>query len=188
MRCETLSHLEEPRQPIGGAQQGADRGSAEAGAARSRPCARDRKRNRAARRPFRARNAASDMAAERARRGVPAVDCAVDRGGRPANVLAPLRLDVGEQPWPIASAAAVLSLNMIHIAPWAAGTALISWSSRHSRARRRAFLYGPFRRENAHTSPSNEAFDRQLRTQTQLGACAIWRRLRATRRRPGRGH
>jgi Protein of unknown function (DUF938) len=43
----------------------------------------------------------------------------------PANVLAPLRLDVGDQPWPIASAAAVVSLNMIHIAPWDAGMALI---------------------------------------------------------------
>ena len=32
---------------------------------------------------------------------------------------------MGEQPWPIASAAAVVSLNMIHIVPWAAGMALI---------------------------------------------------------------
>ena len=33
------------------------------------------------------------------------------------NVSSPLRLDVTEQPWPIASAAAVVCLNMIHIAP-----------------------------------------------------------------------
>jgi hypothetical protein len=32
---------------------------------------------------------------------------------------------VGEQPWPIASAAAVVSLNMIHVVSWAAGMALI---------------------------------------------------------------
>ena len=82
---------------------------------------------------------------------------------RPANVLAPLRLDVGEQPWPVASAAAVVSLNMIHIAPWDAGMALIRGQPRFSTPAR--FLYGPFRRGTVHTSPSNEAFDRQLRAQ-----------------------
>jgi hypothetical protein len=50
----------------------------------------------------------------------------------PANVLAPFRLDVAEQPWPIASAAAVVSLNMIHIAPWDAGMALIRGAPRFS--------------------------------------------------------
>jgi SAM-dependent methyltransferase len=83
----------------------------------------------------------------------------------PANVLAPLRLDVGELPWPIASAAAVVSLNMIHIAPWAAGMALIRGAAAVLGPGAVLFLYGPFRRGDKHTSPSNEAFDRQLRTQ-----------------------
>jgi hypothetical protein len=83
--------------------------------------------------------------------------------GGPANVLAPLRLDVGEQPWPIASAAAVVSLNMIHIAPWDAGMALIRGAAAILAPSAPLFLYGPFRRGASHTSPSNEAFDRQLR-------------------------
>ena len=58
---------------------------------------------------------------------------------RPANVLAPLRLDVGEQPWPVASAAAVVSLNMIHIAPVGRRHGADSRSSRDSRPRRHAF-------------------------------------------------
>jgi SAM-dependent methyltransferase len=83
----------------------------------------------------------------------------------PANVLPPLRLDVGEQPWPVASAAAVVSLNMIHIAPWDAGMALIRGAAAILRPGAVLFLYGPFRRGAMHTSPSNEAFDRQLREQ-----------------------
>ena len=83
----------------------------------------------------------------------------------PANVLAPFRLDVAEQPWPIASAAAVVSLNMIPIAPWDAGRALIRGAAAVLGPGAMLFLYGPFRRGARHTSPSNEAFDRQLRAQ-----------------------
>jgi hypothetical protein len=84
---------------------------------------------------------------------------------RPANVLAPLRLDVGKQPWPITSAAAVVSLNMIHIAPWDAGMALIRGAAAVLGPGGVLFLYGPFRRGARHTSSSNEAFDGQLRAQ-----------------------
>ncbi len=84
---------------------------------------------------------------------------------RPANVLAPLRLDVGEQPWPISAAAAVVSLNMIHIAPWDAGMALIRGAAAILAPGAVLFLYGPFLHGARHTSPSNEAFDRQLRAQ-----------------------
>ena len=83
----------------------------------------------------------------------------------PANVLEPLRLDVGEQPWPIAFAAAVVSLNMIHITPWDAGMALIRGAAAILEPGAMLFLYGPFRRGAMHISPSNEAFDRQLRAQ-----------------------
>jgi hypothetical protein len=76
-----------------------------------------------------------------------------------------LRLDVGELPWPIASAAAVVSLNMIHIAPWTVGRALIRGAAAVLGPGALLFLYGPFRRGGRHTSPSNEAFDRQLRGQ-----------------------
>src|SRR3984957_14590406 len=98
-------------------------------------------------------------------------------------MLAPFRLDVAEQPWPIASAAAVVSLNMIYITPWDAGRALIRGAAAVLGPGAMLFLYGPFRRGATHTSPSNEAFDRQLRAQNPAWASAIWRRWRGTRRR-----
>ena len=79
------------------------------------------------------------------------------------NVRSPLLLDVMEQPWPISSAAAVVSLNMIHIAPWSATEALIRGAQHVLRERGLLFLYGPFRRDGRHTADSNEAFDRSLR-------------------------
>ena len=81
------------------------------------------------------------------------------------NIRAALRLDVTEQPWPVSSAAAVICLNMIHIAPWAAGQALIRGARATLSFGGTLFLYGPFRRNGQHTSPSNEAFDRQLQSQ-----------------------
>jgi SAM-dependent methyltransferase len=81
------------------------------------------------------------------------------------NVLEPIRLDVVDQPWPVSSAAAVVCLNMIHIAPWAAAEALIRGAEATLAAGGVLFLYGPYRRGGRHTAPSNEAFDRQLRAQ-----------------------
>jgi SAM-dependent methyltransferase len=80
-----------------------------------------------------------------------------------ANLLEPMRLDVVEQPWLVSSAAAVVCLNMIHIAPWAAAEALIRGAEGILAPGGLLFLYGPYRRGGEHTAPSNEAFDRQLR-------------------------
>ena len=82
-----------------------------------------------------------------------------------SNVRQPLRLDVCDQPWPVGSAAAVVCLNMIHIAPWAAAEALIRGAEAILVLGGVLFLYGPYRRDGKHTAPSNEAFDRQLRAQ-----------------------
>lgn len=81
------------------------------------------------------------------------------------NIRPILRLDVTEKPWPVASAAAVVCLNMIHIAPWSAGAALMRGAQDILITGGTLFLYGPFRRGGRHTSESNEAFDRQLRSQ-----------------------
>jgi hypothetical protein len=79
------------------------------------------------------------------------------------NVLPAVRLDVTEKPWPTESAVAVVCLNMIHIAPWGAGEALIRGASDILWEGGPLFLYGPFRRAGQHTALSNEAFDQQLR-------------------------
>ena len=47
---------------------------------------------------------------------------------RLSNVRPPLHLDVSALPWPIDSAAALVCINMIHIAPWSATEALFQGS------------------------------------------------------------
>jgi hypothetical protein len=52
---------------------------------------------------------------------------------------------------------------MIHIAPWAAAEALFHGAGERLTSDGVLFLYGPYKRDGAHTAPSNEAFDAQLR-------------------------
>ena len=64
--------------------------------------------------------------------------------------------------WTIA-ADAILCINMIHIAPWSATEGLIRGAASALGKGGSLFLYGPFRREGAHTAESNAAFDADLR-------------------------
>jgi SAM-dependent methyltransferase len=80
-----------------------------------------------------------------------------------SNIAPPLLLDVERQPWPVAHADAVLSINMIHIAPWSAAEALFRGAARLLPAAGVLYLYGPFKRGGRHTAPSNERFDERLR-------------------------
>jgi SAM-dependent methyltransferase len=79
------------------------------------------------------------------------------------NVLPPLDLDVRSEPWPVQRADALLCINMIHIAPWAAAERLLDGASRLLGPGAPLVLYGPYRRDGRHTAPSNEAFDADLR-------------------------
>lgn len=84
------------------------------------------------------------------------------------NVRAPLALDVGAEPWPLAGPVdAVLAINLIHIAPWSAAEALVAGAERHlgSDPPGVLVLYGPFKEHGAHTAASNEAFDAALRAE-----------------------
>jgi hypothetical protein len=53
---------------------------------------------------------------------------------------------------------------MIHIAPWTAAIGLMRGAAAVLPLGGMLYVYGPFRREGRHTAPSNEAFDRDLRT------------------------
>jgi SAM-dependent methyltransferase len=81
------------------------------------------------------------------------------------NLLAPLRLDVTAEHWPVARADAVVCNNMIHIAPWAVSEGLIAGASRLLPAGGVLYLYGPYRIGGCHTAPSNQDFDTWLRAQ-----------------------
>lgn len=80
-----------------------------------------------------------------------------------ANLNAPLALDVLNDDWGIGHVAAIVCINMIHIAPWEAAESLFRCAGARLSAGGVLYLYGPYRRNDAHTAPSNEAFDEQLR-------------------------
>jgi cyclopropane fatty-acyl-phospholipid synthase-like methyltransferase len=79
------------------------------------------------------------------------------------NLRPPLPLDVTATPWPVASAEAIVCINMIHIAPWEATVALFAGAMRALPPRGLLYLYGPYRFSGAFTAPSNEEFDRSLK-------------------------
>lgn len=79
------------------------------------------------------------------------------------NVRPAIALDAAAEIWPVDHADMVLSINMIHIAPWAATVGLMRGAARLLPMHGVLFLYGPYRRGGCHTAPSNEAFDRDLR-------------------------
>ena len=82
-----------------------------------------------------------------------------------ANVRPPRDLDVRSPDWGVAAADAVVCVNMIHIAPWSCTEGLIAGAARLLPANGPLVLYGPFKRDGAHTAPSNAAFDASLRAQ-----------------------
>ena len=80
-----------------------------------------------------------------------------------ANVRAPLALDVHQPDWGVDTLDAVVCINMIHISPWSAAQALFAGAGSRLADGGVLYLYGPYKRGGAHTSPSNDAFDQQLR-------------------------
>ena len=79
------------------------------------------------------------------------------------NVLPPIALDAAAPVWPLAAADAVIAINMVHISPWAATEGLVAGAARILPAGGLLYLYGPYRRADVPTAPSNEAFDESLR-------------------------
>jgi SAM-dependent methyltransferase len=80
-----------------------------------------------------------------------------------ANLEPPVLLDVEREPWPVAQAAAIVNINMVHIAPWSAAEALFRGAARRLPPSGPLFLYGPFKRGGQHTAESNQRFDERLR-------------------------
>ena len=82
-------------------------------------------------------------------------------------VLAPLDIDVCSERWEegkLAPVDAIVSINMIHIAPWAATLGLFAGAGRLLGAGGLVFLYGPFMHNGVHNAPSNSDFDESLRS------------------------
>jgi len=91
------------------------------------------------------------------------IDAWREAAGLP-NLLPALRLDAADpDSWPVAQADAVISINMVHISPWAAAEGLMAGAARVLPAGGGLFLYGPFFERDVATAPSNLAFDESLR-------------------------
>lgn len=94
------------------------------------------------------------------------------------NLYSPVQLDACDRTWPVERdrhlsglnlqrhpITAIVNINMIHIAPWEACQGLMAGAGRILSAGGVLYLYGPFRRNGRHTSPSNEVFNSSLRAQ-----------------------
>ncbi|WP_373047543.1 DUF938 domain-containing protein [Vulgatibacter sp.] len=79
------------------------------------------------------------------------------------NVRPAIHLDAAAEVWPVDRADALISINMIHIAPPEATEGLLQGAARILPPGGVLVLYGPFREGGRHTAPSNEAFDADLR-------------------------
>jgi SAM-dependent methyltransferase len=86
------------------------------------------------------------------------------------NVLDPIQLDVRSEPWfghaePAPAFDLIFCANMLHIAPWEAGLALLRGSGRHLAPGGKLVTYGPYFEDGVPSAPTNVAFDQSLREQ-----------------------
>jgi SAM-dependent methyltransferase len=86
-----------------------------------------------------------------------------------ANLRAPQAIDLNDANWTWQSEAggggplaAIVCINVLHISPWRVAEHLIAGAGRLLRADGHLFIYGPFKRDGAHTAPSNAEFDASL--------------------------
>lgn len=89
---------------------------------------------------------------------------------RLANLVAPQRIDLSRADWTWTGEegsggplAAMLCINVLHISPWSVSQNLLAGAGRFLAPGGQLFIYGPFKRDGAHTAPSNEEFDTSLR-------------------------
>jgi len=83
------------------------------------------------------------------------------------NLRPPLPINASDVVLPIDSADAMICINMIHISPWDATEGLMRNAAKLLPPGAPLYLYGPYRIGGVHTAPSNEAFDRSLRSQNE---------------------
>jgi len=98
---------------------------------------------------------------DRDERALPSIAAHRDAAGL-HNLLLPVLLDASSAEWPVARADAVVCINMIHIAPWAACAGLMAGAARVLPPGGALYLYGPYKEGGVHTAESNHRFDLDL--------------------------
>jgi SAM-dependent methyltransferase len=85
-------------------------------------------------------------------------------------VRAPVSVDVRDEIWGAEDDApfdAIISLNMVHIAPWEAALGLLAGAGRLLKPDGVLVFYGPFMLGGTHTAASNAAFDADLKSRNK---------------------
>lgn len=82
------------------------------------------------------------------------------------NIDPPHAVDVTIDDWhqAFAPCEGMVSINMVHIAPFEAAIGLFTGAGAVLKKGGRFFLYGPFSQNGVHRAPSNEAFDASLKS------------------------
>jgi SAM-dependent methyltransferase len=86
---------------------------------------------------------------------------------RRVNLREPVVLDVADLPWPVPTADALLSINLVHISPWEVSLALLDGAARVLPLGGPLILYGPWRVAGEAIVDSNLAFEAQLKERDQ---------------------
>jgi hypothetical protein len=79
------------------------------------------------------------------------------------NLRPPLVLDAASADWPLSAVDAVLSINMVHISPWASALGLLDGAATILPSGAPLILYGPWLKDDIPTAPSNLDFDADLK-------------------------
>jgi SAM-dependent methyltransferase len=82
---------------------------------------------------------------------------------RRPNLREPVVLEVADLPWPVDRAAAVLSINLVHISRWEVSLALLEGAAQVLPAGGPLILYGPWRVAGEPVAESNLQFEAQLK-------------------------
>ena len=81
----------------------------------------------------------------------------------PSNLRAPVTIDVTARPWDVRKVDGIFTANTLHIMSWPQVEAFFAGLPEVAKPGAVLAIYGPFGYAGAHTSPSNESFDRMLR-------------------------
>lgn len=88
---------------------------------------------------------------------------ALRKEARLANLKPPLVIDAAAPDWPLDRADAILSINMVHVSPWASALGLLDGAACILDSGAPLILYGPWLKADVPTAPSNAEFDADLR-------------------------
>lgn len=101
------------------------------------------------------------------------------------NLRPPLELDLLSEPWPVESAHAVVCINTTHIVSWPGVENLFAGVGRVLAPGSVLYVYGAYRYATRPLEPSNEEFDRWLKTRDPVSGVRDFEAVNALAQRHG---